>query len=390
METKFKKALVMFYAATLIGSASATQTVAKHYNFATITDDSTATAAGLTKVDTVAYANNQLELTAAGYLHGDSGLAQNDNFILEVILNTDGLDGSFDFPLTLTDPSPTNNGYGVLLQSGNWIGFRMGAGAIQSSPFIVDQEVHLAVVRDGGVERLFVDGVEIASPANRDYGGSLARINIGANPSDGSASYFDGQINEVRTSTFDAGSFTPAYFLIPFNIAPAGTGIMGVNDAVDLSTTGTAYFQGGVITSINDETTAATVDTWNGNQPAHVGFSHSYVGINWAVPQTQIDGLKLTLNAFGDGGWFGKDEDNDPTNDGAAGTDFDLFVQTTTDGTSWTTVTQTNDYDNWTGVANSGAFDVEFTLTTPATNVTGIRIIGQGRRYSERWVYRSS
>ena len=159
-----------------------------------------------------------------------------------------------------------------------------------------------------------------------------------------------------------------------YNNALAGTAIMGRHTVVD-ATLGTPGSNQGdsALPNINDGDVNTLVDTWNNNDQT---FTHSYAGVTWAVPQTQINSLKLTINAFGDGGWFGKKDDNDPTNDGTAGTDFDLAVQTTTDGTTWTTVGQTNDYDVTSFAAGDGAVAVNFTLTTAADNITGIRVIG--------------
>jgi len=88
---------------------------------------------------------------------------------------------------------------------------------------------------------------------------------------------------------------------VPANLAMLGTGIMGVNDAVDTDP-GTPYFQAGVLANINDGDPLTRVDTWNGGGLE----TASYVGILWDVPLTRtVTNLTLTLATFLDGGWFG-------------------------------------------------------------------------------------
>jgi hypothetical protein len=166
------------------------------------------------------------------------------------------------------------------------------------------------------------------------------------------------------------------------NIAGLGTGIMGVNNAID-STLGTPYIQFGTTTSINDgNTTGPTVDTYNGATATTV----SYTGITWATPRTDfITTLTLTNAAFFDGGWFGPNN----SGPGASGTLTGAHiipptVQITLDGgTTWTSVGSSSNYaTTMTGTTLPVAFGPPsirtstFTLNTPVTGVNGIRLIG--------------
>jgi len=50
------------------------------------------------------------------------------------------------------------------------------------------------------------------------------------------------------------------------NIAPEGTAILGVNDAIDTDA-GTPHFNAGVLANINDGNPATRVDDWFGGDP---------------------------------------------------------------------------------------------------------------------------
>jgi hypothetical protein len=167
------------------------------------------------------------------------------------------------------------------------------------------------------------------------------------------------------------------------NLAPLGSAILGVNDAID-EDAGTPHANGGALANIHDENLNSRVDTWFGGDPQ----LFSYVGVVWA--QTRYDHvqtLSLTLATFSDGGWFGVSGFSPEP--GTALLSFDLVeptIQVTMDGgNTWTTVGHTTDYlnimDGHTigGGANPNptAATVVFTLTTPATQLNGIRIIGE-------------
>jgi hypothetical protein len=163
----------------------------------------------------------------------------------------------------------------------------------------------------------------------------------------------------------------------PINVAFGGTAIAGVNTAID-STLGTPYIQFGSTTVINDGNLATGVDTFGGPGV------FSYAGISFRAPWPHdIIRIELTLQIFGDGGWFG------PSSSSPGASNFlspiyltEPTVQITTDGTTWTTVAATSNY-----VATYDGYQLPpagaqvaktalFTLATPASGVRGIRLIG--------------
>lgn len=171
------------------------------------------------------------------------------------------------------------------------------------------------------------------------------------------------------------------------NIAPLGTAIIGVNDAVD-GDAGTPRANSGAATNINDGDSTTRVDNWFGSSPTDGGQAISFVGIVWpSVRYEQVSTVNITLATFSDGGWFGV-KNTGPGPGGALAT-ADLIeptVQVSTNfGTNWITVPATSTYlaglnghtigggDN----PNPTEVSASFTLTTPATRITGIRIIGE-------------
>jgi hypothetical protein len=170
------------------------------------------------------------------------------------------------------------------------------------------------------------------------------------------------------------------------DIGPLGTGIIGVNDAVD-GDNGIPHANAGVAHSINDSDLTTRVDNWFGADPAGQGQGVSYVGVVWPSTRYEsVTSLALMLATFLDGGWFGPNN----SGPGAGGTltpDYliEPTVQVTTDGTNWVTASHTSDYMsvmNGFGIGgganpNPTAAVVTFTLDTPATAIRGVRIIGQ-------------
>ena len=171
------------------------------------------------------------------------------------------------------------------------------------------------------------------------------------------------------------------------NIAPLGTGILGVNGAVN-NEPGTPRFNAGIAANINDADVGTRVDNWFGDGATDQGKAFSYVGILWpSMRYEDVKTLQLTFATFSDGGWFGaKGVGPAPGGPLAAANLIEPTIQVTTDGgLTWTNVPHTSDYlAVFTGHLIGGGDNVNpsfatavFTLSTPATEINGIRIIGE-------------
>ena len=189
-------------------------------------------------------------------------------------------------------------------------------------------------------------------------------------------SYPDGLEVAQGTSPTDPASY-------PDNIALLGTGITGVNDAID-SDEGIPYEHAGVAANINDGNPATRLDTWRPEDTT----MNSYAGILWDQPtMLQVEGLSITLATFGDGGWFGLSGWNPGAGTALIAADLiEPTIQITTDGgVTWTTVAHTSDYltvmeghgIGGGGNPNPTSATSEFTLNEPVSGITGIRIIGE-------------
>jgi hypothetical protein len=188
--------------------------------------------------------------------------------------------------------------------------------------------------------------------------------------------YADGFEVNMGTDPSDPASY-------PDNIAPLGTGLLGIKDAID-SGTDTPLFNAGGASSINDGNPTTSVDTYNGGGTS----TASYVGILWSRPVTNpIVRLELGLATFFDGGWFGVNNAG-PGSGGSLSKAEHLVepsVQVTRDGgTNWTSVEHTSDYLTAVDGHPLPAVDfgaptlaaATFQLTQPQTGIDGIRIIG--------------
>jgi len=166
------------------------------------------------------------------------------------------------------------------------------------------------------------------------------------------------------------------------NIAPEGTGILGVTGVIGQAL-GTPYEHAGVAGNVNDANPATVVDTWNdaGAQ------THSYVGVLFPAPRTDtVRAVTLNMAAFFDGGWFGPNGQGP----GASGTLTAAHlaaptVQVTSDGGAiWETVANTNDYVARLSSTRlpvafgppTAAPTATFQLVSPLTGINGIRLIG--------------
>jgi len=166
------------------------------------------------------------------------------------------------------------------------------------------------------------------------------------------------------------------------------TTIFGYNNGTDLSAFGTEYEQyGGAKATLNDGTTGidGSNSTTFGNEGGQAGTSYGFGGYeNLVVPTgTEITSINLYQYAFGDGGWFGPNADFNYSSPLAAKDLSEPLIQVTTDnGTTWTTVAVTDPtvyVDTLAGNVHGGQGnlpEVTFTLSTPLTDIDGIRVIG--------------
>jgi formylglycine-generating enzyme len=177
------------------------------------------------------------------------------------------------------------------------------------------------------------------------------------------------------------------------NIARAGTGIIGrnaTNSPANLAVSGTARTNQGMNASLIDGDFFTRADT--------VGMTAagtaSHAGVLWSAPWPQpVARIEVTFGAFfapsigSTGGWF-SDVGNYP-NRGATLTGTEIgavpFLQTTTNGTTWTTVPSgdytTNYVARLIGTPIGGLKTPEvstrsayFTLNTPMSGIRGIRV----------------
>ena len=166
------------------------------------------------------------------------------------------------------------------------------------------------------------------------------------------------------------------------NIASQGTGIIGLNTAID-SSLGTPLSHAGVPGNVNDGILTSSVDTYDNGG----GQAFSYTGVLFSAPRIDlIQSVTLTIAAFFDGGWFGPNN----SGPGATGQLTPAFLTEPTvqitldDGTTWTSIPATSNYVSaLTGTVLPVAFGpatranpATFTLSTPQAGISGIRLIG--------------
>jgi len=164
------------------------------------------------------------------------------------------------------------------------------------------------------------------------------------------------------------------------DITSSGTAILGTNTGADLTTTGTPLFHSGSAANLTDGNLATHADTatFSGTNDLD-----GYVGLVFSTPTTSsVSQLTLNMYLFGAGtssttnaGWFGT------KNDGTMPLGGNLVapvLQLTLDGTTWSTVSSTNNYvSTLTGLGTTGATGlITYNLVAPVSGIQGIRLIG--------------
>jgi len=163
-----------------------------------------------------------------------SGL-QDDNFAFGVyaraaslgttqgdVFTVGGKNGSLKISLA-------NNGWAASAHNVAWIGGTQGA----SGSFAAGTWVHLAMIRSGGTTTFYIDGV--AQSGTWDGTPVNDAPHLSVNP--GGSAFFDGQIDEARVVTFDAGETTADIINALQNGSgpPADTDADGLPDNWELS-----------------------------------------------------------------------------------------------------------------------------------------------------------
>lgn len=134
-----------------------------------------------------------------------------DNFGIEAWVKSNG---STALNAALAYNGNTGNSGWGLFRAGAQYGFLYGGVAlVPVAPISIDW-MHLALVRDGGTTRFFVNGLQVHSSTSvpRVPAGGFM---IGGNPNVANEG-FDGLIDEVRVFTFAPGAFVPADLNIVF------------------------------------------------------------------------------------------------------------------------------------------------------------------------------
>lgn len=211
-------------------SASAALSTVADYTF-----DDASSLAPFTQSGDPTVSGGQLELDGDDFLTiADPLSGVTSDYVVEAIVTADSFD-SFDFAFGRNDPGGANsgnNGQGLLFQD-----FGGGPGqisALNSFSGFATSTVQLApatptavaIVQDGTTTRLFVNGTEVATTTAAIVG-TPTTLGIGTHPFDGAAGAFNGSIDRVRLSTFNAGEFDSADLLpVP---EPSSLALLGLS-----------------------------------------------------------------------------------------------------------------------------------------------------------------
>jgi hypothetical protein len=138
-----------------------------------------------------------------------------DNFGIEAWVKSNGR--TTQNALIAYNGNTASSGWG-LFRAGAEYGFLYGGVVLDGVVPVTTDWTHLALVREGGTNRFYVNGQLIqSSPGGPNV--PVGRFQLGGNllvPTEG----FDGEIDEVRVFTFAPGAFTPADLNLPVFLPP--------------------------------------------------------------------------------------------------------------------------------------------------------------------------
>jgi hypothetical protein len=152
-----------------------------------------------------------------------------DNFGVEAWVRSNSTTGNAQ---VVYNGNSSNSGFGIFRAGAGW-GFLYGGVTLAGGGTVGTGWTHLAIVRDGGVNRFFVNGTQVftSTVAPNPPSGTF---NIGGN-SFNSVEFFDGLIDEVRLFTFAPGAFSPTLLniaerpVVPVpTLAPPGAVLLAV------------------------------------------------------------------------------------------------------------------------------------------------------------------
>ncbi|MBS0571147.1 MAG: LamG domain-containing protein [Proteobacteria bacterium] len=152
-----------------------------------------------------------------------SGVASTltDNFGIEVWVKSNG--NTSGNAAIAYNGNTSNAGWGIYRGGANY-GFLYGGITLTTPTPISPQWTELALVRDSGTTRFYVNGAPVYAGAvgpNPPSGG----VGIGGNPLSSGFELFDGKIDEVRIFSFAPGAFSAGDLNLP---ALAPTPVLGL------------------------------------------------------------------------------------------------------------------------------------------------------------------
>ena len=163
-----------------------------------------------------------------------------DNFGLELWVKPD----SADAPQCLAyNGDSSSTGWGIYLANGLYVGVIGGVAFVGGSPAAQGVWTHVALVRDGGVATLYVNGVSAGADAS-EPGSPSGAFGVGVAPQTSNTEFLaGGTIDEVRVFVFAAGEFNPSDLLYNYGrpkpasmtLVPVGRGGFTFTNATAIS-----------------------------------------------------------------------------------------------------------------------------------------------------------
>ena len=139
---------------------------------------------------------------------------QTDNYVLEAWVNATSTTG---VDIVAYNGNTSNAGFGLIRNGSEWQALHGGVAVLDfDAPVTLDEWTHLALVREGGLSRLFVNGLQVGPSLANGMNLPAGNFMIGGNPNLAGES-FAGLIDEVRLSLLN-GAFTTQMLLLNENV----------------------------------------------------------------------------------------------------------------------------------------------------------------------------
>lgn len=162
---------------------------------------------------------NFASAASQGFHYGSVISTVTDNFGVEAWVRSTTTSGN---AAVAYNGTPGSDGWGLYRIGADWSALMGGVSQVVKSPVAVNTWTHIAMVRDSGTTRLYVNGVAVITSTGLTPNIPAGDFGLGFRGTE----FFNGDIDQARVFTFTGGEFVPADLLYSVVPEPATASIL--------------------------------------------------------------------------------------------------------------------------------------------------------------------